>query len=338
MNGHVAGGGDVGALEAHLRAYYGKKYALAVSSATTGLHGLALAIGLGRRDFVTTPYTYGASVAGWLLQGGRPVFADIDAETLTLDPAAAEAAITKRTRALLAVDIYGMPCDDDALRDVADRHGLWYVADASQSFGARRIGRPASSRAHALVVSFTSGKTLDAGEGGAVLTDDGDLYDRLLWWTQHPDRQRAELDLGVWNEFGLNGRMHPAAATLALERWERAFEALRGRQAWAEMVIRALNESEMTRTIWTAEAVEPAWFRVSASWRGHPAKRDLQEHFGARAIVGDIDEGPVRVLYAAPAFKAMHGQRSHLRGVCEIAEAEAMSRFVVRPPCCFSLA
>src|SRR5436190_7634341 len=81
-------------------------------------------------------YTYGASLSGWLLLGNRPVFADIEADTLLLDPGSVRTQITPRTRAILAVDIFGVPSDSAALRRIADEHGLWYVAHAAQSLGA----------------------------------------------------------------------------------------------------------------------------------------------------------------------------------------------------------
>lgn len=135
------------ALEARLRDLYGVRHALAVANATLGLFAIAKALGLAGTEFVTTPYTYGASLAGWLWLGCRPVFADIDPHTLALDPAAARRAITPQTRALLVVDVFGIPSDTAALRKLADEFGVWYIADAAQSLGATRGGRPASALA-----------------------------------------------------------------------------------------------------------------------------------------------------------------------------------------------
>jgi perosamine synthetase len=146
----LVGSGAVAELEAKLRQHHGMRYALCVSSATSGLLAVALALNLRCAEFITTPYTYGASLAGWLILGNRPVFADIDAQTLTLAPEAVPRCTTPRTKAILAVDIFGNPADMHALRRVADEHGLWYVADAAQSLGARRDGLPASSLAEKL--------------------------------------------------------------------------------------------------------------------------------------------------------------------------------------------
>jgi dTDP-4-amino-4,6-dideoxygalactose transaminase len=261
---HLRGLGAVALLEEKLRGFYGMRYALCMSSATMALHGLALALDLNGVDFVTTPLTYGATVAGWLMQRSRPVFADVERDTLTLDPAAAARMITRRTRALLAVDLFGNPCDDEALRRVADEHGIWYVADAAQSFGATRNGRPASSVAHAVVVSFTAGKALDAGEGGAVMTNHSEIYERLIWFTQHPERQQRELGAGTWNEFGLNGRIHPAAAHLANCRFDVALGTVRARQERAFNLIEAINSTGLTDPVRYPLQVRPSFFRLVA--------------------------------------------------------------------------
>ena len=125
---HLSGNGPVADLEKQLCALYGVRHALCVSSATMGLLAVALALDLRRSEFVTTPYTYGATLAGWLLLGNRPVFADIDPHTLTLDPESTRRTITTHSKALLAVDIYGIPSDSAALRRTADEFGIPYIA------------------------------------------------------------------------------------------------------------------------------------------------------------------------------------------------------------------
>ena len=144
---HLQGIGAIAELEARLRKVYGMKHALTVANATLGLLAIGQSLGLSCSEFVTTPYTYGASLAGWLWLGNRPVFADIDPQTLALDPEAARRTITAKTKAILAVDLFGIPADMAALRRLADEFGIWYIADAAESLGAYRSGRPASSMA-----------------------------------------------------------------------------------------------------------------------------------------------------------------------------------------------
>src|ERR1035441_3446562 len=155
----LSGAGDVALLEARLQAHYGMQFALCVSNATTALLAIALALELAGDEFVTTPYTWGGTIAPWLILGNQPVFADIEGQTLGLDAESARGAITPGTAAILAVDVHGVPSDTASLRRLADHYGIPYIADAAQSLGAFRGGAPASSLADAVVVSFGPGKS-----------------------------------------------------------------------------------------------------------------------------------------------------------------------------------
>ena len=131
----------------------GAPYAAAVSSGTAGLHLSCRIAGIGPDDeVITSPYSFVASANCFMYEGARPVFADIDARTFNLDPAAVEAAVTRPTRAIMAVDIFGYPCELDELRAIADRHGLAFIEDSCEALGAEykgaqigSHGRPPSS-------------------------------------------------------------------------------------------------------------------------------------------------------------------------------------------------
>jgi len=328
MDFHLPGTGAVAELEEKLRQHYGMRHAVCVSNATTGLLALALALNLRRAEFVTTPYTYGASLAGWLLLGNRPVFADIDSQTLTLAPEAIPPCITPRTQAILAVDIFGNPADMRALRRVADEHGLWYIADAAQSLGARRDGIPASSLADALVISFTIGKTLCVGEGGAILTNHDALYEKLVWYTQHPARQRRDLGLSLDNEFALNGRIHPLAAAWAAARFEESLARLREHQWHCFELINVLNATETTEPIeFREQDIEPSFFRLSAAWRGRPDETRLRQELAAAGLRVEVLPPPVRLIYRQPAFLAQYAHSMREQPCCPEAEHQARSRF-----------
>lgn len=306
---HLSGSGAVATLEAKLCEWSGKSYALCVANATIGLWAIARALDLEGAEFVTTPYTYGASLAGWLLLQNRPIFAGVDSNTLTLDPMAVRQAITPQTRAILAVDILGNPCDSAALRAIAAAYGLWYIADGAQSLGARRGGRPASVEADAIVVSFTVGKTVCAGEGGAILTDNADLYERLVWWTQHPDRQRRDLGLGLVNELGLNARIHPLAAVVANATFGAALQRLQGYQDWCFQVIAALNASGLTQPIRFRElGMVPSFFRLAAAWQEEPQEARLIAYLVERGLAVRLEPLPFSRIDRQPAFIAQYGQ------------------------------
>jgi len=325
----LTGSGAIAELERKLREHYSMRHALCVSNGTTGLLAIALALGLRGSEFITTPITYGGTLSGWLLLGNRPVFADVEADTLVLDPGSVRRRLTQRTRALLAVDIFGVPCDAAALRRIADEYGIWYIADAAQSFGARRDGRPASAAADALVVSFTNGKCLDAGEGGAVLTNRSDLYDKLVWWTQHPHRQHRDLGLTVENEFALNGRIHPSAAIRANASFTGSLKHLRVRQRQYFKALQSINRSGFTEPVdLQRRNIEPAFFRLTAAWKHTPQPDMLQAHLRQDGFATELLPGPVRLVYDQAAFVAHYGKRA--TPGCPVAEGQAGRRFAVR--------
>ena len=155
-------------------------YAAAVSSGTAGLHLLCITAGVGPGDeVITSPYSFVASANCAIYEGATPVFADIDARTLNLDPVAVEAAVTERTKAVVAVDIYGYPCELEELRAICDRHGLALVQDACEALGARYRGQLVGSHGPAAVFAFYPNKQMTTGEGGMVTTHSEDEW-RLL--------------------------------------------------------------------------------------------------------------------------------------------------------------
>ena len=156
--------------EAFARAV-GASHCAAVSSGTAGLHLCIRLTGVGPGDeVITSPYSFVASANCAIYEGATPVFADVDPRTFNLDPAAVEAAITPRTKAVVAVDIYGYPCELDELGAICERHGLALIEDACEALGARYKGEPLGSHGHPAVWAFYPNKQMTTGEGGAVTT------------------------------------------------------------------------------------------------------------------------------------------------------------------------
>ena len=302
------GSGAVAELEGKLARHYGKKYALCCSSATTALLAISLALDLKEADFISTPLTYGATLAGWLLMGNRPQFCDLELLTQTLSPKSVRQSITSDTKAILAVDLHGNPCDTVALREIADEYGLWYIADAAQSFGARRSNLPASALADAIVVSFTVGKSLFAGEGGAIVTDNAELYHKLVWWTQHPDRQRRDIGFGFENQFGLNGRIHPLAATIASATFEASLAQLKIHQERCLAIVAVLNRSGLTVPMpFTELGILPTFFCLTARWQDEAQPKELLRLLSVEGYEVSIEDLPCSLITEQPAFLAQYG-------------------------------
>ncbi|HEU5278647.1 MAG TPA: DegT/DnrJ/EryC1/StrS family aminotransferase [Gaiellaceae bacterium] len=179
-SGRLSLGPWIERFEEQLAERVGAPYAAAVSSGTAGLHLLCKIAGLEVGDeVITSPLSFVASANCFILEGARPVFADVDSVTLNMDPAAVEAAVTDRTRAIVAVDMFGYPCELDELRTIAEQHGLVLIEDACESLGAEYRGRPLGAHGPAAVFAFYPNKQMATGEGGVVVTHSEELW-RLL--------------------------------------------------------------------------------------------------------------------------------------------------------------
>jgi len=185
-DGQLADGPVVREFEAEFADHTGVEHAVATTNGTTALHATFEALGDGDQ-VVTTPFSFVASANAVRLAGGRPVFADVDPETLTLDPDAVADAVARNddVAAILAVHLYGAPAEMRDLRDVADDHGLALVEDAAQAHGATYRGEPVGSLADAACFSFYPTKNVTSGEGGMVTTDHDAVAERVRRFADH---------------------------------------------------------------------------------------------------------------------------------------------------------
>jgi len=207
----------------------GVPHAAAVSSGTAGLHLCMHLAGVGPGDeVITSPYSFVASANCAIYEGATPVFADIDRDSLNLDPAAVEAAVTPRTKAVVAVDIFGYPCELDPLRAICERHGLMLVEDACEALGARYKGSLLGSHGHPAVFAFYPNKQITTGEGGAVTTASAS-EDELL----RSLRNQGRLETSSWlqhGRLGFNYRLDDISAALGIGQLEKLDQILERRR------------------------------------------------------------------------------------------------------------
>ena len=317
----------VGEFERALAAVAGTNYAVSVSSGTAALHAAYQALNLGPGDeVVTSPLTFAATANAALYCGARPVFADVDAATGLLDPAAAEAAITSRTKAIVAVDYAGTPADYDSLTAVAGRHGVALAADAAHSLGASYKGKPVGGLATATVLSFHPVKAISTGEGGAVVTDvDGIAQSALRFRTHGIERRRERLiqgDRPAWyhemQSLGYNYRLTDIQSALGLSQLaklsrfieQRTELARRYSQAFADLAAIQLPVVPDDRTSgWHLYVV-----RVN-----EPSLRDtLFDALRKRGIGAQVHYIPV---YLHPYYRGL----GYEAGTCPVAEKFAAS-------------
>jgi len=212
-------------------AYCGVRHGVATHNGTVALHLVLAALGIGKGDEVIVPtLTFVATGNAVAYTGASPVFVDSDPFTWTIDPQAVARAITPRTRAIIAVHLYGHPADMDALRALADEHGLSLIEDAAEAHGACYKGRRTGSLGDVAVFSFYGNKIITTGEGGMIVSDDASLIERCYFL----ENQAKARENPYWHaEIGYNYRMTNLQAALGVAQLERIeeFIAVRLRNA-----------------------------------------------------------------------------------------------------------
>lgn len=204
-SGWLAMGPKTVDFEKQFAKYVGSKFAVAVNSATAGLHLAVLALTQPGDEVITTPMTFASTVNAIVFSGAVPVLADIDPTTLNIDPKKIEEKITSKTKAIIPVHFAGRPCDMDAIEAIAKKHNIAIIEDSAHAMGAeyhgRKVGAGRGAR-HVSVFSFHPTKNITTGEGGMITTDDEQAADRMS-----VQRQNG-MDKGAWNRFGAKGKSH----------------------------------------------------------------------------------------------------------------------------------
>jgi perosamine synthetase len=300
------------------------RHAAAVSSGTAGLHLAIRLAGIGPGDeVVTSPFSFVASANCALYEGARPVFADIDPRTLNLDPRAVEAALTERTRAVVAVDIFGYPCELDELRGICERHGLALIEDACEALGALYKGRPLGSHGHLAVFAFYPNKQMTTGEGGMVVTGSEEQW-RLLKSLANQGR----VDAGGWlehAELGYNYRLSDVAAAIGVAQLEKLDRLLELRAQAAARYTALLADVDGVET----PAPDDADHR--RSWFVYPvrlaAEADREQVIAALAAQGIATSRYLPSIHLQPYMRERYGFRE---GMCPVSE-EASRRLLALP-------
>lgn len=235
-------GPKVGEFEQAFADFVGAAQAVAVSNGTAALHAAMFALDIQTGDeVIVTPMTFAASANSILYQGGTPVFADVDPQTLLIDPDVVAQKVTSRTKAIVAVDYAGHPCDYDALRAIADKHGLAIVDDACHAIGGHYRGRAVGTLADLNTFSLHPVKHMTTGEGGVITTDDATFADKMRVFRNHgittDHRQRAEQGGFFYEmvELGYNYRITDFQCALGISQLKKLPASIQERQQIASM-------------------------------------------------------------------------------------------------------
>jgi len=323
----LAGAGFVEKLERRFQSYLGVRYALALSSGTAALHAALVACGIRRgQEVILSAYDWGAGVAAVLAVGARPVFADIDPFTYTLDPSSAIECVTGRTSAILVTHIFGHPADMEALCQIARSRGLRLIEDCAQALGATYRGRPVGTFGDAGCFSLGPGKLVTGGEGGVLVTGSDDVFERAVRFCQHPLRQLRE---GLQpNPFALNYRIHPLAALIARLQFDHLDDSLDRRRAQMERLSGLLRQVPGIGPVFVAPGCSHSFYRYSptyvpAEWDGLPRAMVV----AALAAEGvPITDGFIQTPLSALSVLRRGRGRSTWAGACPITEERCASQ------------
>jgi perosamine synthetase len=302
----------------------GAPYAAAVSSGTAGLHLLCRSAGVSPGDeVITSPYSFVASANCAIYEGATPVFADIDSRTLNLDPAAVEAAITPRTRAVVAVDIYGYPCELEELQAICRRHDLTLIDDACEALGARYRDAPLGAHGTPAVFAFYPNKQITTGEGGVVTT-----HSEAEWLLLKSLRNQGRADGGGWLDharLGFNYRIDDVRAAIGIGQLEKLPEILALRSSVAERYNRLLGDVEGLGPPVADDADHVrSWFVYVVA---------LPERADREAVIAALDERGVQTARYLPCIHLQSYMRERYgfrEGLCPVAE-ELSARTLALP-------
>ncbi len=273
QSGMLAQGPKVAAFEQKFAELCGAKFAVAVNSGTAALHCCNYALGIKPGDeVITVSFTFVATANSIIMQGARPVFVDVREDTFNIDPKKIEAAITPKTKAILAVDLYGQPADYDAIHKIAKKHNLKVIEDAAQSVFAEYKGKKAGNLTDIAGFSFYATKNLITGEGGMITTNNEEMAELCRRFRHHGQSEKTRYE---YFDLGYNYRMTDLSAAIGLVQMERISELTEQRQKNAEIITSGLKNVKGIITPITPPGLVPVYHQYTVRvTKDYPMSRD----------------------------------------------------------------
>ncbi len=262
--------------------YAKAKYAVAMNSGTAALHSALATVGVKAGDEVILPsFTFVATAEVVVMQRAKPVFVDIEPDTYTVSPRAVEKAITKKTKAIMPVDLYGLPADMQPIREIADKHGLKIVEDAAQAHGATYRGKPPGAFADAACWSFYGSKNMTTGEGGMLTTNVPEIAETPRYIRSHGEKQKYQSLM-----LGHNYHMPEIQAAIGCEQLKKLPEFIAMRRKNAERLSQKLGKTKKLQLPTEPEGFKCSYYLYTARLKNaSKEKRDkIVEHLKQKEI------------------------------------------------------
>lgn len=292
--------------EEKVAAYSNTKHGIAVNSGTSALHLMVKSMGIGPGDeVITTPFSFVASANCILFEGATPVFVDIDANSLNLDVSKIEAAITPKTKAILAVDVFGHPADWDQLNALADQYDLRLIEDSAEAIGAKYKGRQAGSLGEVGVFAFYPNKQMTTGEGGVIVTDDDEIA-RLCRSLRNQGRGES----GAWlqhERMGYNFRINDLSCALGIVQLQRLDEMLVKRQQVADLYNERLEQLDGVHIPYVSDEVTISWFVYVMKLSDEYTREDRDRIRAALLERGIENNNYFSPIHLQPYFRELYG-------------------------------
>jgi len=320
----ITQGPKVQEFEESLADYCGVKYCVAFSSGTAALHAAYFAGDIGQGDeIVTSPITFAATANAAFYLGARPVFVDIEKDTANLNPDLLEKAITERTKAIVPVHFAGQPVDLDKILSIASKKGLIVIEDACHALGARYKNKKIGSVSDLTIFSFHPVKTITAGEGGAVLTNREDLFEKMVMFRNHgatKDRKKMSDYQGDWfyemHCLGYNYRITDFQCALGISQMKKLDDFVLKRRQIVSEYNRAFASLNTLEPLCEKQNRVPAWHIYVVRLRLErlqKSRRDIFDYLRSRGI-------GVQVHYIPVYWHPYYQDQGYTKGLCPAAE------------------
>lgn len=318
---YLTTGPMVGEFEQAVCEFTGAKFAVAVSNGTAALHAAMFASEINAGDeVITSPMTFAATSNSVIYQKGTPIFADVCPETLLINPQSVKGKITQKTKAIIAVDYAGQPCDYDALQTIADENGLLLISDACHSIGGAYKGRAVGTLADMTCFSFHPVKHITTGEGGMILTDSSILADKLRLFRNHgiTTDHRQRFESGSWSyemtELGYNYRITDIQCALGKSQLSKLRGWIKIRQKIARVYDDAFKDIKQITPLKVVTGVSNAYHLYVIKLSDELNRSEIFDKLRQEGIGVNVHYIPVHMH---PYYKKVFGTTP---GMCPISE------------------